>query len=236
MVLVKVFARPLWEPFYLHLLGKRTVADVQTEFGDKVENHLLTYFTDASISYPPDGIALLIFKKERNIELWAAANNLRHFVRSYPILGASGICGPKLQRGDGQVPEGIYKIVALHPNSIFHLSMKLNYPNEFDYHKAREDGRTDLGDDIFIHGESSSVGCIAIGNSNIEDLFILTSYVGLDNVEVIIAPYDMRDGQQELKDIIDPIWLPELYRHVHNALMPFHIHIEKQGQSRNTYL
>ena len=54
------------------------------------------------------------------------------FIRSFAILGASGEIGPKLPEGDRQVPEGVYRIVYLNPNSIAHLSLALSYPNPFD--------------------------------------------------------------------------------------------------------
>ena len=69
----------------------------------------------------------------------------------YPILAASGVLGPKLREGDKQVPEGIYGAEALNPNSKFHLSIRLNYPNTFDRRMAQSDGRTQLGGDIMIH-------------------------------------------------------------------------------------
>jgi murein L,D-transpeptidase YafK len=67
---------------------------------------------------------------------------------------ASGGLGPKLGAGDRQGPERIYAIESLNPNSLFHLSMRLNYPNEFDQMRAKQDGRSDLGGDIMIHGST----------------------------------------------------------------------------------
>jgi len=71
-------------------------------------------------------------------------------VADYRITAASGTAGPKLREGDRQVPEGIYRIVGLNPNSRYHLSMKLDYPNAFDRHQAARDGRARPGSDIFI--------------------------------------------------------------------------------------
>lgn len=73
-------------------------------------------------------------------------------IKSYPILAASGSIGPKLRESDMQVPEGVYQIESLNPNSQFHLSLRVNYPNEFDREQARIDGRAQLGGDIMIHG------------------------------------------------------------------------------------
>ena len=71
------------------------------------------------------------------------------------------------------MPEGVYRIVALNPNSSYHLSMKLDYPTEFDLSKARAEGRTRPGSDIFIHGKAVSIGCVAVGDDAIEEIFVL---------------------------------------------------------------
>ena len=114
----------------------------------------------------------------------------------YPMTGFSGTLGPKLKEGDGQIPEGVYGIEYLNPNSSFYLSMKVSYPNDADRQRAKEDGRTDLGGDIMIHGSNATVGCVPIGDDAIEDVFYLVNAVGIKNVSVIIAPYDMRNGRK----------------------------------------
>jgi murein L,D-transpeptidase YafK len=54
------------------------------------------------------------------------------FIHSYLIRSGSGRLGPKLRSGDHQVPEGIYRVTGFNPKSRFYLSMRLDYPNEFD--------------------------------------------------------------------------------------------------------
>ena len=88
-------------------------------------------------------------------------------MRTFPFQGFSGTLGPKLREGDGQIPEGLYRIEYLNPNSSYHLSLKIDYPNAFDREKGRSDGRERLGYDIFIHGKSVTVGCIPIGDEAI---------------------------------------------------------------------
>ena len=116
------------------------------------------------------------------------------FIRSFAILGASGGLGPKLRQGDRQVPEGIYPIAYLNPNSIAHLSLALGYPNEFDLDRAAEDGRASesLGGDIMIHGGMDSIGCLAIGDQAAEDLFVLAADAGLERGMVVVSPVDFR--------------------------------------------
>ncbi|NJN46820.1 MAG: L,D-transpeptidase family protein [Candidatus Competibacteraceae bacterium] len=92
-------------------------------------------------------------------------------IKHYPVLAASGTLGPKLCEGDRQVPEGIYRIKSLNPNSAYHLSLELDYPNAFDLRQAERDGRNNPGSAICIHGKAVSVGCLAMGDTAIEELY-----------------------------------------------------------------
>jgi murein L,D-transpeptidase YafK len=130
-------------------------------------------------------------------------------VRDYPVLAASGGPGPKLRQGDLQVPEGFYKILWLNPMSSYHLSMKLDYPNAFDRAQAAREGRTQLGGDIFIHGRDVSIGCLALGDPAIEELFVLVNDVGVGRVRVLIAPHDLRRHPRPTPAA--PAWLDGLY-------------------------
>ena len=131
-------------------------------------------------------------------------------IKSYPFTGFSGGRGPKLREGDGQIPEGVYAIEYLNPNSQFHLSVKLDYPNVFDKAKGRADGRDRLGFDIFIHGGSATIGCIPIGAAGIEEVVLMVSEVGINNVTAIVSPYDMRTNTKRI-EIPGIIWEQELY-------------------------
>jgi murein L,D-transpeptidase YafK len=124
--------------------------------------------------------------------VWVETSGQVVFIHSYSVLAASGHNGPKLREGDRQVPEGFYRITSLNPNSSYHLSIKLNYPNAFDQQHADEEGRDHLGGDIFIHGKAASIGCLAMGDPAIEELFVMVEKVGRSNVQVIIAPHDPR--------------------------------------------
>lgn len=184
---------------------------------------LLPYFTRAGVNFPPQQLAILIFKRERRLELWARDNDTWVFIKAYPVLAASGGPGPKLRLGDDQVPEGIYRVVGLNPESHYHLSLNLNYPNSFDLDHARMDHRYQLGNDIFIHGNHLSIGCIAIGDVAIEELFVLVYKTGLHNTEVIIAPDDLRYARSP-QEIGEPKWVPTLYRQISYSLSAFDGH------------
>jgi len=109
------------------------------------------------------------FKEERELELFIENKETGKFelFRTYPVAAASGVLGPKLAEGDLQVPEGFYFSGAgdMNPNSTFHLSFNINYPNAYD----RAHGRT--GTFIMIHGSNVSIGCLAMTDEKIEEIY-----------------------------------------------------------------
>ncbi|MDP3008327.1 MAG: L,D-transpeptidase family protein [Methylococcales bacterium] len=195
-------------------LGERTVEDIQQIYGANATRKLNAYFTKAKVSFPPKEITLVALKQERKLELWARDNKELRLIHTYNIQAASGVAGPKLRLGDKQVPEGIYRVEGLNPNSHYHLSMKLNYPNEFDLLHAEMEGRTEPGSDIFIHGRAVSIGCLAMGDETIEELFILTTQIGAENVKVVIAPHDPRVTPLTTNTAQLPLWTTELYANI----------------------
>jgi hypothetical protein len=198
---------------------KKTIDDCLAEFGAAARGRLAPGFRDAGVAYPPSRVVLAAFKTERRLEVWAAAPTGAFFrVAGYPIRGASGRPGPKLREGDHQVPEGIYRIESLNPNSRFHVSLRLDYPNEFDRQWGAADGRTSLGGDIMIHGGSASVGCLAMGDAAAEDLFTLAAHTGLAGVRVVISPVDFRTGAPPPADPKARPWLDGLYARIRQAL------------------
>lgn len=160
-------------------------------------------------------MAILVCKKERVVELRAPGWTEP---KKYRMTAFSGKLGPKLSEGDGQIPEGIYKIEYLNPNSRFHLSLKVSYPNDFDRAMAAGDGRANLGGDIMIHGNSVTIGCVPVGDDAIEDIFFLVYKIGLKNVDVVIAPYDMRKGRRPDLETADVKWYPKLCDMISAAL------------------
>jgi murein L,D-transpeptidase YafK len=140
-------------------------------------------------------------------------------VSTYPILGASGVLGPKLREGDLQVPEGIYPITELNPNSTHQVSLRIGYPNGFDRAQAALDGRTNLGGDIMIHGGRASIGCIAVGDQVSEDLFVLAADTGVSNITVVISPVDFREGRTLPASTNQPAWIPTLYNKIKATLV-----------------
>jgi hypothetical protein len=123
--------------------AEATIADRIAQYGPGVRTRLAPYFRFARVPYPPTRFVLLGLKQERELQLFAAGPGQElAFVRTYPIYGASGVLGPKLREGDRQVPEGIYTIAYLNPNSISHLSLALSYPNDYDRARRKTVGTT----------------------------------------------------------------------------------------------
>lgn len=191
-------------------------------YGLRTEPELIRFFSKAKVSYPPQNVALLAFKKERIVELWAKNDKESwHYIHTYPLTASSGRLGPKLKEKDGQIPEGMYRLITFNPFSAMHLSMMIDYPNHYDRLQASKDGRSKLGNNIFLHGKSMSVGCLAIGDHAIDQLFLLARRVGLSHVKLIIAPNDLRTDKPATSNFAQPRWLPDLYKQITTALNQF---------------
>lgn len=140
-------------------------------------------------------IGLRAFKAERQLEIWGAKNDRGPFrlIATYPIAALSGTLGPKEREGDLQAPEGFYRIVRFNPHSRFHLSLGLNYPNSSDHLRL---GDGPLGEDIYIHGNQVSAGCLAMTDPIIDKIYALAGYArghGQRAIPVSIFPCRMTD-------------------------------------------
>jgi len=201
----------------------KTVEQRVGQYAPRVEARLKPYFDRAGVSYPPGKITLVMLKQERRLDLYAvhayaAEGRDYRFIRSYPILAASGHLGPKLREGDDQVPEGVYGVESLNPNSHYHLALHVNYPNAFDRAQAQADGRTQLGGDIMIHGSNVSIGCVAMGDTTAEDLFVLAAETGLPNVKLLFCPFDFRVTKKMPSGTDLPTWAANLYANLEQNL------------------
>jgi hypothetical protein len=212
-----VFRPPSAEEQYEQLLQAAVSARV-AEYGPAARARLAPSFAAAGVAYPPPAVLLAGFKRERRLYLYASDSaGAWRFVRTYPVLGASGALGPKLAEGDLQVPEGFYRIALLNPFSRYHLSLRLDYPNDLDRERAELDGRSELGGDIMIHGGSGSTGCLAIGDTAVEELFVLAADAGMENVAVLLSPVDFRVAEP-ISPASQPLWVPQLYAALREAV------------------
>jgi murein L,D-transpeptidase YafK len=114
-------------------------------------------------------VHLRVFKAENRLEVWLERDGRYQLFETYPVCRWSGRLGPKLREGDGQAPEGFYAVprAALNPNSSYHRSFNLGFPNAHD----RALGRT--GTFLMVHGDCVSVGCYAMTDPAITELWTL---------------------------------------------------------------
>jgi murein L,D-transpeptidase YafK len=134
-----------------------------------------------------------IYKESSEFEVWMLKDTAWVLVQTMPICKWSGQLGPKLKEGDGQSPEGFYEVTtkALNPNSNYHLSFNLAFPNAYDV----SHGRT--GSFLMVHGSCVSVGCYAMRNEGIEEIYAVTEAAlnaGQASVPVHVFPFRMTDA------------------------------------------
>lgn len=212
------FGRSLYMPVVHKIKGKETLQSVISKLEDPVWDRLKINLERAGykMDYPKE-ILLVGLKEERILKVYAKGNSGFNLVKTYPFTGYSGKLGPKLKEGDKQIPEGIYEVEYLNPNSSYYLSIKVNYPNEFDKSKTEYDNVADMGDNIFIHGKSATIGCIPIGDEAIEEVFLLTQKAINKRVKVIISPRDF-NLNPTFPEIDNIDWERELYIKIHEEL------------------
>lgn len=116
-------------------------------------------------------VFLRAYKEEEELELWVQQGGRWHLQHTYPISAQSGDLGPKTAEGDEQVPEGFYAVTprGMNPCSSYHLSFNIGYPNAYDTSLGR------TGSLIMIHGKECSVGCLAMGDAAIEEIYTLVA-------------------------------------------------------------
>jgi murein L,D-transpeptidase YafK len=137
-------------------------------------------------------VMLRIFKEESQLELWMMKGDRYIKFAAYPICHWSGSLGPKLAEGDKQSPEGFYTITRrqLHYSGRWPRSLNIGFPNAFDRSLLR------TGSYILIHGGCSSVGCYAMTNPVISEVFGLVRkalQAGQDHIPVHVFPFRMTE-------------------------------------------
>jgi murein L,D-transpeptidase YafK len=136
-------------------------------------------------------ILIRIYKEESTLEVWKQHRNGKFaLLNSYPICKYSGKLGPKLMQGDHQAPEGFYDITPdqMNPNSSEYLAFNTGFPNAFD----RSLGRT--GSFLMVHGGCRSVGCYAMTDYAMEEIYGLVEEAfkgGEEKVQLQAFPFRM---------------------------------------------
>jgi len=139
-------------------------------------------------------VFLRAFKEERLLEVFVKRKTSEKYelFRTYRVAGTSGVLGPKLAEGDGQVPEGFYYtgLKSMNPESMYHLSFNINYPNAYDRFHQR------TGSHIMIHGSYVSIGCLAMTDEKIEEIFTMADAAlrnGQEFFRVHVYPFRITD-------------------------------------------
>ena len=142
------------------------VSDARRRQGARLD----ALFAKAGLTYPAP-LLVRAFKQEGVLELWGLSAGTGRYVvvASWPFTGYSGDLGPKRRRWDRQIPEGFYRVAGFNGASRYHLSLLVDYPNASDRIKSQA---KHLGNNIFIHGDEWTSGCIPIGNRAIELLYL----------------------------------------------------------------
>ena len=121
-------------------------------------------------------VFIRIFKEEKQLELWVDDGNQFRLFKTWAICKFSGALGPKLKEGDGQAPEGFYFVPRkrMNPRSRFHLSFNVGYPNAYDRARKR------TGSALMVHGNCVSIGCYAMTDAGIEEIYSLCDAALMD--------------------------------------------------------
>lgn len=119
-----------------------------------------------------------LFKSRRLMQFYSGPTVIKQYDFG---LGFAPV-GNKEYEGDGKTPEGLYYIDRRNPNSRYHLSVGISYPNEADIARALSQG-VQVGSDIFIHGQGPegrvatkrdwTAGCIAVTDAEIEEIYAM---------------------------------------------------------------
>lgn len=155
-------------------------------------------FRDRDVAAPE--VYFRVFKREQVLEVWArdrGADEGFELLSSYPVCKLSGRLGPKRRQGDLQTPEGFYEIDLLNPWSDYHLSMRVDYPNEVDRARSEVGGVHRLGGDIYIHGGCATIGCVPVTDRWIEELYLIVVEArdaGQETIPVHLFPTRLDDA------------------------------------------
>ena len=172
----------------------------------RMEDSVKKQFERQQLAWPPQSVYIRSFKYDRQLEVWVKNSEKESFrlFKTYKVCMQSGTMGPKRMEGDYQVPEGFYQINDFNPNSNYHLSLGLNYPNASD--RILSDSLRP-GSAIYIHGNCVSTGCIAISDIPIEEVYIIASNArsqGQEFIPVHVFPvrYNVKKSSDYLASTI----------------------------------
>jgi murein L,D-transpeptidase YafK len=181
---------------------QRQYSRVKTAYEEN-ESTVENYFKYKKLNPSELNLFVRAFKHEKELEIWINQNGRDTYdlLTTYSYCANSGTLGPKRKEGDLQIPEGVYHINHFNPESNFHLSLGLNYPNASDNILS---DRKHPGGSIYIHGNCVTIGCIPVTDDKIKELYILAVEArnnGQKKIPVHIFPTRFtKDGALLLKN------------------------------------
>ncbi|HEU0228861.1 MAG TPA: L,D-transpeptidase family protein [Arachidicoccus soli] len=192
------------------------------------ENLLRDEFAKKGLLWPAREVYIRSFKYDSQLEVWVRNNDNEKFqlFKTYKVCVLAGTIGPKRVDGDYQVPEGFYYISEFNPRSEYHLSLKLNYPNESD--KILSD-KTKPGGGIYIHGDCVSVGCIPLQNFQIDEVYLIAMGAKLNGESFIpVHVFPIRFNNRQSLDYYTKYSFDDIdLQHFTAGLKPVYDYFEK---------
>ena len=187
LLLLLLFARS----YQNNLPDSKLAKDVRTVVWPKLEKELIS---KGFKQYSP--IYLVILKEDNLFQVWVKSKTTYKLFKTYGICFFSGGLGTKTRSGDGKSPEGFYTIgpKQLNPVSNYHLAINIGYPNKLEIKKGYS------GNDIMVHGNCASIGCYAMTDPQIEEIYTLI-YKAFDSGQqkIDLAVYPFRMDETHMK-------------------------------------
>lgn len=126
---------------------------------------------------------IVVHKSQRRLDLYCQDN----LIKTYKIALGKNPVGHKARQGDNKTPEGTYTISAKNPNSSYHKSLRISYPNQADVLCAKK-RCVNPGGDVMIHGLDKksawigkdhaardwTQGCVAVSNGEMDEIYTAT--------------------------------------------------------------
>lgn len=180
-----------------------------------------------------DNVFIRIFKEEYILEVWVSDGEKYSLFKEYPIAYYSGGLGTKTKLGDQKSPEGFYTVYpeSLNPASSYHLSFNIGYPNAYERYRKY------TGNYIMVHGSNVSIGCYAMTDPQIEEIYTIAQKSfenGQKEISVHIFPFKMTSENLEMHKSSPHIsfWkeLVEGYEYFEKNNLPPKMRVNSKGE------
>lgn len=174
---------------------------------ERVQNAYNEKWNDLKIELNNQGfddtfeLCINAYKNEGKLEIWLKKldETKFKFFKTYDFCAHSGTLGPKVIEGDLQTPEGFYEINIFNPESSYHLSLGVNYPNNVDLKRTGKKNKP--GGDIYVHGDCFTVGCIPLTDEKIKEVYLLAVHAksnGQEKIFINIFPFKMNKNNMNI--------------------------------------